>query len=1202
MNEKITEWEFTADVSSWINLVLAGDHTLPFSEAKCEQRSKGSLKRRDLTIKGKSKQNVLTGEVKLPFSKDGGSPYNENVVQDARQKAIRAKVDYFFTWNINECVLWETFPSKTKFKDRKYQSWEITHISKPEHLEHPYYIDQIKNWLPVFLNDFAKILGGKIQLGQKSPDEKFIESLESALTMPIILTLEEIVKKNQGHRFKNKLDKWMREVQGWVISDDQEIINENLTRASKFSCYALVNKLVFYEAMLKRYGLKLEKILIPLHIEKGESLRLHLERHFARAKEVTGDYETVFGEDHNEFGNYIPFCSDAAVFHWRELIEQIHHFDFSKLDYDIIGNLFVRLISPEERHKYGQYYTRPEIVDLINSFCIRNGDEKVLDPACGGGTFLVRAYARKRHLMPARKHSGLLSDLYGIDTSNFATHLTTINLATRDLIDDENYPQVARSDFFNVIRNKAFLSLPDHIKTKGMGKIQHRNVEIEPLDAIVGNPPYVRQEEIGKKAKNHYIKITKTETPSINLSGRSDLHCYFWPHGTTFLKEGGYFCFLTSSQWLDAEYGFKLQNWILKNFKIVAIIESIDEPWFVGARVVTAVTILKKETEENQRNENVVRFVQLRRPIKEILESDGTTPDQFVVTDEFRDELLNLKKNKVNKRYRVKLVPQEDILNEGLKLGEVMGKPESYYGGKWGIHLRAPDIWFHLIENYGENFSPLGEIADIWWGVKSGKDDFFYPRDISNDLLSKFSDPKEFKETFGLERKLVSNNKVRLVSCGKKRGEIKPIEPKYLEPELHTSMEVNDFTVLPGDCSRKILLVNKNKGELKDPYVKEYIKWGEKQGYHKGSTCEARGSQSRNWYDLTGHKRGNLFWPKSQQYKHIIPENENNLICNCNLFDVSGKEIESDLLGGILNSSIIVLSKLQYGRPVGVEGNLKTEGVDINMMLTPNPVRASKANKKKVVTAFKKLIKRKPLYFLSERRLKEMKLTQAGKKDELDALSNKSELDMGDRYELDEAILEMLGVNSKLERKRILNKLYDFLRDHFEQTRLKEEKAIKNKNLTKRKGLAKPGEIAGQISKEIENSEPHLLRKYDPDFFNSTYPYDVYELPEEGEPSLFSDMFIPKGVIFKNKKKTIKIVEVEVEGQELLLSIVAEEGKRGLVPISRDPKELQNMIKTYRDFLIKRDHRLSELIEERTADEETQAQIYSSLIHLIRVS
>lgn len=135
MADSITEWEFTADVASWINEILAKDQRLPFSRAKCEQKGKGSLKRRDLTLLDKDKIVVLTGEVKLPFRDDGGSPYNEKVVQDARNKAKRARAKFFFTWNVNECVLWETFPLKTARKDRKYRVWDVTNVHKENHLE-----------------------------------------------------------------------------------------------------------------------------------------------------------------------------------------------------------------------------------------------------------------------------------------------------------------------------------------------------------------------------------------------------------------------------------------------------------------------------------------------------------------------------------------------------------------------------------------------------------------------------------------------------------------------------------------------------------------------------------------------------------------------------------------------------------------------------------------------------------------------------------------------------------------------------------------------------------------------------------------------------------------------------------------------------------------------------------------------------------
>jgi len=47
-----TEWEYTADVESWINEILAKTPRLPFSRAKCEQRGTGSRKVPETPDKG----------------------------------------------------------------------------------------------------------------------------------------------------------------------------------------------------------------------------------------------------------------------------------------------------------------------------------------------------------------------------------------------------------------------------------------------------------------------------------------------------------------------------------------------------------------------------------------------------------------------------------------------------------------------------------------------------------------------------------------------------------------------------------------------------------------------------------------------------------------------------------------------------------------------------------------------------------------------------------------------------------------------------------------------------------------------------------------------------------------------------------------------------------------------------------------------
>lgn len=859
MTASINEWEFTSNVKGWIDLALAKTTRLPFAEARCERSTSGSRKRNDLTLFDRNGIAVLTGEVKLPFAHDGGSPYNHEVVEGARAKAARAKVRFFFTWNVNQFVLWETYPTGTPRQDRNYKSWDVTKVIKPDHLLLPAIEYGIQKWLAEFLTEYAQLLAGATILGRKAPDEKFIDALEAALSGPIQKTTEELEARYANDRCKSELDKWMLD-QGWTILDDVEGIRDNLDRTAKFTCYSVVNKLVFHEALLRRYGGLMDRLDVPSYIESGEALRLHLEGFFARAKQATGDYETVFGLEATAFENGVPFYSDKSVPYWRNLIEQIHEFDFSRIDHEVIGNIFERFNSPEERHKYGQFYTRVEVVDLINSFCIREADAKIMDPACGGGTFLVRAYHRKKNLDPARAHTDLLTDLFGVDVSRNAAHLTTINLATRDLIDEENYPQIARSDFFTVLSNKAFMALPSldrgRIKAGGLGPGQSREVKIPLLDAVVGNPPYIRQERIpkSKKTKNgpepgtkeRYQQLIREEA-RLKLSGRSDLHCYFWPHAASFLKPDGWFGFLTSSQWLDVEYGFKLQGWILDNFEIVAILESLAEPWFVGARVATTVTILRRQPDQEARMANRVRFVQLRRPLAEIMGHDGTKAGAQRAADAFRDEILSLTANTANQRYRARVVPQHELWRDGVALGALMtGSPneaedsedeaaqakdwqaDQYYGGKWGVHLRAPDLWFDLMDRYGERFTPLGQIADIWRGITSGKDEFFFPRDTSAKCLADHPEPMDFQVTYGVPRREVDSGRVKLVLCGEKRGELRPIEAKYLEPEVHSLMEVKGFTVGPQECARTILLVGLKKDELRDQYVKEYIEWGEK--------------------------------------------------------------------------------------------------------------------------------------------------------------------------------------------------------------------------------------------------------------------------------------------------------------------------------------------------------------------------------------
>jgi hypothetical protein len=81
----------------------------PLHEARLEGFGTGAArrKRKDLRFFDSYGRLVLCGEVKLPGTREGSSPYAEKFCQDAEAKANNAGVRYFFTWNVNEFVLWD---------------------------------------------------------------------------------------------------------------------------------------------------------------------------------------------------------------------------------------------------------------------------------------------------------------------------------------------------------------------------------------------------------------------------------------------------------------------------------------------------------------------------------------------------------------------------------------------------------------------------------------------------------------------------------------------------------------------------------------------------------------------------------------------------------------------------------------------------------------------------------------------------------------------------------------------------------------------------------------------------------------------------------------------------------------------------------------------------------------------------------------
>ncbi len=416
-------------------------------------------------------------------------------------------------------------------------------------------------------------------------------------------------------------------------------------------------------------------------------------------------------------------------------------------------------------------------------------------------------------------------------------------------------------------------------------------------------------------------------------------------------------------------------------------------------------------------------------------------------------------------------------------------------------------------------------------------------------------------------------------------------------------MGVDQFLVGSEACSKLVLLLGQHKADLKGTSALKYVLWGESKGFNKEPTSQGRATSEHEWYDLTRTKKPDIILPKIQQYRLISILNPSRLHIGSSLlglYDVPNTQVT--LLCAILNSTVSVLARILYARILGNEGNIQLDVYSANMMLVPNSKLCKNSDViARVNNAFGKMTQRKALMFLSERRLRTMAYTSSGRANELGGLSDVTELDMPDRRELDDAVLEMIGVDSEQRRQELIDELYAYLGEFFKATRQKEEKAIINKNTARRRERIQPADIAAQIHKDISENEPDLLRKYDSHFLDKSQPFDAYELPADGEAKPYSDMLVTQAVKFtKGAKTQVALIPTVTGSQAQLITLLANMGTRGLVRVPHDDADCIRNLEEYREFVERRDERIKELIQERTADEEMQEEIYNAVVLMLQ--
>jgi hypothetical protein len=292
-------------------------------------------------------------------------------------------------------------------------------------------------------------------------------------------------------------------------------------------------------------------------------------------------------------------------------------------------------------------------------------------------------------------------------------------------------------------------------------------------DAVIGNPPYVRQESLGPDFKN-YIQ-NRFES----YAGGADLYVYFIEQSHAILRQSGYFGVICSNKFIKANYGKKIREFIKHRTTILSIVDFGELPVFKEASTFPAIFILQNASPKEQ----MFYFVPIKRlnftslddeiqKTKTILDSQALIGENWTLSNENEVKILERMKNKgiklkeysngeiyrglitgltkvfiIDEKTKNQMI-EEDQKNENLIkpfiIGDDIRRYQPSISSKYVILIpkgwtneQSPDAkdkwhWFKenfpAISRYLEPFAELAEKrldkGDYWWELRACE---YYP-------------------------------------------------------------------------------------------------------------------------------------------------------------------------------------------------------------------------------------------------------------------------------------------------------------------------------------------------------------------------------------------------------------------------------------------------------------------------------------------
>ena len=247
---------------------------------------------------------------------------------------------------------------------------------------------------------------------------------------------------------------------------------------------------------------------------------------------------------------------------------------------------FINKLSKDSGFETTQFFTEKYMISaLVDSSGIERGSGKILDPACGGGNFLLYALERLCETVESAAEESLpdylqtqMKRLYGYEIDDVLAVIANINLRTKALsILKENGYTVTSEDFFkysphiycSAVANLegALDVLPDLHQVVQVGKNAKGSLKtvFDSAEFIFTNPPFQTVKGMSEKQK----AFLKAQYPK----AKCDMCNAFIEFALKVVKSGGICGLVTQNSWMYLDSYVSLRKALLEKYTIQSVIE-----------------------------------------------------------------------------------------------------------------------------------------------------------------------------------------------------------------------------------------------------------------------------------------------------------------------------------------------------------------------------------------------------------------------------------------------------------------------------------------------------------------------------------------------------------------------------------------------------------------------------------------------------